>query len=57
VAPTEDVLPGVSRHAGCVNRLAALGYAPAFTLQESLGDVLDYYFVLSGFRQPASRAI
>jgi nucleoside-diphosphate-sugar epimerase len=56
VEPTDDVLPGVSRHAGCVNRLAALGYAPAFTLQESLRDVLDYYFVLSGLRDP-SRAV
>jgi GDP-4-dehydro-6-deoxy-D-mannose reductase len=43
VEPIEDVLPGVSRHAGCVKRLTSLGYAPAFTLQESLKDVLDYY--------------
>ena len=43
VEPTEDVLPGVPRHAGCVKRLTALGYAPAFTLQQSLKDVLDYY--------------
>jgi len=48
VEPAEGVLPGVSRHAGCVKRLTSLGYAPAFTLQESLKDVLDYYGGLAG---------
>lgn len=43
VEQAEDVLPGVSRHVGCVKRLTSLGYAPAFTLQESLKDVFDYY--------------
>jgi len=43
VQPTEHVLPGVPRHAGRVECLASLGYAPAFTLEKSLQDVLDYY--------------
>lgn len=43
VEPTADVRPGVSRHVGCTRRLMSLGYAPAFTLAESLKDVLRYY--------------
>ena len=39
----ETAPPGVPRHAGCVERLTALGYVPAFTLVKSLNDVLDYY--------------
>jgi nucleoside-diphosphate-sugar epimerase len=39
----EGVPEGVPRHAGCVTRLRTHGYVPAFTLHESLRDVLDYY--------------
>lgn len=46
---TEPTLPGVSRHAGCAERLTALGYTPAFTLEKSLSDVFDYYVA---YRRP-----
>ena len=43
VESTENVPVGVSRHAGCVTRLASLGHAPGFRLEQSLRDVLEYY--------------
>ena len=43
VIPSEQVLPGVARQCGSVARLASLGFRPAFTLQRSLQDLLDYY--------------
>jgi len=43
VEPTADVLPGVSRHVGCAQRLTSLGYTPTYTLADSLKDVWEYY--------------
>lgn len=43
VCPSEDVPTGVTRHAADIAKLRMLGFAPRYSLAESLRDTLHYY--------------